>query len=197
MRDQRGTRSLQPASRAFSLQKHTRFEHEQPVKGFVHQASEVTSVEREEDVGPGQGAEQNRPVFGSVEYSRAGSLSRLLREVRQCSIRAGLASRPRLAAGLSWPFSEAGRRSKSAGAGFIRQPFHANDSAAKGKNWRGYGQSSGLRGLLFHSPPSAVLLRRTGQPSTLYPPQFCYPVQWGCADSADTGNQRHRTAKRL
>jgi hypothetical protein len=38
LRDQRGTGSLQPPRRAFSLQKHTGFEHEQPAKGFILKA---------------------------------------------------------------------------------------------------------------------------------------------------------------
>jgi hypothetical protein len=36
--DQCGTGSLQPSSRAFSLQKHVGFEHEQPVKGYILKA---------------------------------------------------------------------------------------------------------------------------------------------------------------
>ena len=77
---------------------------------------------------------------------RRGRIIRELRERRpiaggwariphRCRIRAGLTSRPRLAADVFWPFSGAGRRSKRVGAGSIRQPFHANDSATKGKNW--------------------------------------------------------------
>jgi hypothetical protein len=71
-------------------------------------------------------------------------------------IRAGLASRSRLAPDLSWSCSDAWRCSKRLGPGFSGQPFHSNHSAAKGKNWRGYRQSSGLRGLLCHSQPSTL-----------------------------------------
>jgi hypothetical protein len=38
LRDQRGTGSLQPSGRAFSLKKRTGFEHEQPAKGFILKA---------------------------------------------------------------------------------------------------------------------------------------------------------------
>ncbi len=50
------------------LQEYAGLEHKQAVKRFVHQSAEVAMVEREENVSPSQGAEENRPILSGGKY---------------------------------------------------------------------------------------------------------------------------------
>src|SRR5437660_11633728 len=80
---------------ALCLKENARPEHKQPVKRLIHEPAKVTLVQRQQDIGPRQRAEQNGSVFGVEKQPHLPSRNRCI-SASSCAIHPSICSRANL-----------------------------------------------------------------------------------------------------
>src|SRR5437660_5981576 len=76
---------------ALCLKENARPEHKQPVKRLIHEPAKVTLVQRQQDIGPRQRAEQNGSVFGVEKQPHLPSRNRCI-SASSCAIHPAICS---------------------------------------------------------------------------------------------------------